>query len=213
MFDRCRAWRSLLTRRAEGSLSPSERALLDDHINNCDACREAQTADDALQAHYFRPELGAGAGNGRAFDDGVITELRAMPLNSAKPASWRAAMRAWSAEVSFDFCMQLAGGGLAAAAVTAFVLVSALNPPSSARRLSAYEARTMSAIERNEPPVPLESLFQSQTPRAAMLWASPGRAPRLPAAGPHAAAPEKPARAGHSHSSRHGSRARGYAIG
>ncbi len=175
MFDRCRAWRSLLNRRAEGALTPSERALLDDHLAKCAACRKADAAHQALHDLCFARDSGLAAGSGRAFDDRVVTELRALPLEDAPPRGWRGKVRACSASLSFEFCMQLAGGGLAAAAVTAFALVSALNPVPAAKNLSAYEVRTISAAERNEPPVPLESLFQSPTPRAAMLWAAPGR--------------------------------------
>lgn len=195
MFDRCRAWRSLLTRRAEGVLSPSERALLQDHVTKCAACRRTEEADDALRDLCFAQDAGIAAGGARAFDDRVVTELRSLPLADPRKG-WRDRVRACSASLSFEFCMQLAGGGLAAAAITAFVLVSALNPVRTAPSLSAYEIRTMSAAERNEPPVPLESLFQSQTPRAAMLWAAPGRSPRRTLSEPTAAPgqPEKPDR-------------------
>lgn len=175
MFDRCRAWRSLLTRRAEGVLSPSERALLDDHTSKCADCRKTEEADEALRDLCFALDTNLATGTARAFDDRVVTELRSLPVSDA-PRGWRERVRACSASLSFEFCMQLAGGGLAAAAVTAFVLVSALNPVQTEKSLSAYEVRTLSSAERNEPPVPLESLFQSPTPRAAMLWAAPGNA-------------------------------------
>lgn len=176
MFDRCRVWRSLLTRRTEGVLSPTERALLDNHLTKCAACRKAQDADDALQATCFAQDSGlATSGTGTAFDDRVIMELRALPLVEPGPQGWRARVRACSERLSFEFCMQLAGGGLAAASITAFVLISALNPASTSRNLSPYELGSVSSVGRTEPPVPLESLFQSPTPRAAMLWAAPGR--------------------------------------
>lgn len=208
MFDRCRAWRALLTRRAEGVLSPSERALLDDHITKCAACRRAQEADDALQDLCFAHDAGLAAGSGRAFDDRVVTKLRALPLWDAPPTGWRERVRVCSASISFEFCMQLAGGGLAAASVTAFVLVSALNPAPSAKSLSAYEIRSLSAAERNEPPVPLESLFQASAPRAAMLWAAPGRLQWRPPAAESTAAPRRPAKpVGAPSPRRHGARA------
>ena len=174
MFDRCRAWRVMLTRRAEGVLSPSERAMLDNHISKCGPCRKARLADDALQALNFAPDLGLSPGTGRTFDDRVVGALRAAPLTEP-PAGWRERVRACAGSLSFEFCMQLAGGGLAAASITAFALVSALSPAPRSRGLSTYEVHSISAAERNQPPVPLESLFQSTTPRAAMLWAAPGR--------------------------------------
>jgi hypothetical protein len=208
MFDRCRAWRSLLTRRAEGMLSPAERALLDDHVSKCKACQKIEAADSALQSICFSRDGGLAAG-GRAFDDRVVAELRSFPLVEHRDRGLGAVVQACSSRLSFEFCLQLAGGGLAAAAITAFVLVSALNPVQSVKSLSAYEVRSMSSAEQNEPPVPLESLFQSPAPRAAMLWAAPGRSPRRPTtvralAAPHAAAPPSG-----SHSpQRHGERMR-----
>ena len=205
MFDRCRAWRVLLTRRADGVLSPSERALLDNHSAKCAACHKAQMADEALQSLSFAPELEPAAGGARAFDDHVISALRAAPL-VAQPAGWREKVRACAGSLSFEFCMQLAGGGLAAASVTAFALISALNPAPATQSLSAYEVRAITAVERNRPPVPLESLFQSSTPRAAMLWAAPAgaarhpaleAAPRVPSASPHRRAPRRHGATGH----------------
>jgi hypothetical protein len=175
MFDRCRTWRSLMTRRAEGLLSPSERALLDNHVSGCAECRRAEAADEALQDMCFTLDAGTPRSPAREFDDRVVGELRALPLNGAATTGWRERIRTYSAGISLDFCIQLAGGGLAAASITAFLLVSALNGPPASKSLSTYEVRSISAAERNEPPVPLESLFQAPTPRAAMLWAAPGR--------------------------------------
>src|SRR5206468_3075787 len=105
-------------------------------------------------------------------------DLRVAGAADALPLGWRGRVEACARSLSFEFCMQLAGGGLAAACITAFLVVSALNPVSNEKNLSAYELRSLSSTERNEPPVPLESLFQSPTPRAAMLWAAPGRSVR-----------------------------------
>ena len=203
MFDRCRAWRAMLTRRAEGVLSPSERALLENHLTKCAPCRKIQAADEALNGLCFARHAGVAAGSERAFDDRVVTELRALPLADASPMGWRETLRACSAGVSFEFCLQLAGGGLAAAAITAFALVSALNPVPTAKNLSAYEIRSLSAAERNEPPVPLEALFQASTPRAAMLWAAPGRPQWRPQGGDLIVAPRQSAKPGQRGTSPH----------
>jgi len=175
MFDHCRVWRSLLTCRAEGGLSPGQRAMLDEHLASCDSCRAIRDADDILHDFGTAPGAALPEGRERLFDDSVIRDLRVAGAQDQLPAGWRGRVRACANSFSFEFCMQLAGGGLAAACVTAFLVVSALNPVSNENSLSAYEQRAISAIERNEPPVPLESLFQSPTPRAAMLWAAPGR--------------------------------------
>ncbi|HLJ54928.1 MAG TPA: zf-HC2 domain-containing protein [Chthonomonadaceae bacterium] len=175
MFDRCRAWRSMMTRRAEGLLSPAERALLENHVDACAACRRADAADEALHDLCLTLDSGVERSTAREFDDRVVTKLRSLPLDDRAAKGWRERIRDCSAGVSLDFCIQLAGGGLAAASITAILLVSALNPPPASRAPSAYEVRTLSAAERSEPPVPLESLFQTSSPRAAMLWATPGR--------------------------------------
>jgi len=178
MFDRCRVWRSLLTSQTEGGLSPGQRAMLDDHILKCAECQAARDADDALRDFASAPGEALPAEYSTPFDDRVISDLRAAGAADELPAGWRGRVQACARSLSFEFCMQLAGGGLAAACVTAFLVVSALNPASDEKNLSASELRTLSSIERNEPPVPLESLFQSRSPRAAMLWAAPGRSPR-----------------------------------
>ncbi len=208
MFDRCHAWRSLLTRRAEGVLSPSERALLEDHVAKCVSCRAAQQADDALHALSFSHDTTLPEGLDRAFDDRIIAELRALPLSDTPTEGWRERVRGCFTCISFEFCMQLAGGGLAAAAVTAFALVSALNPVSTPKNPSEYEVRSLSAAERNEPPVPLESLFQSPAPRAAMLWAAPGSTRWRPASGNRGETPQQqpPASRNNTVPRRHGAR-------
>ena len=216
MFDRCRGWRSLLTCRAEGVLSPGQRALLDDHISKCAPCRKLHAADEALRSYCFAPGSGSPAGGARTFDDSVISELRAAAVAETDARGWRDRVRAYAECVSFEFCMQLAGGGLAAASITAFLLVSALNPVSTAKRLSAYEYRSISTIERYEPPVPLESLFQSATPRAAMLWAAPGRSLQSPQSGRQIAPAPEPVRRSRGRSlpgRRHGARVGGASMG
>ncbi len=178
MFDRCRVWRSLMTRRAECVLSPTERAMLHDHITNCAPCRKVEDADEALRSITYLRDAGLPAGEGPAFDNRVITDLRSFQPSTEGMAGWRQRVRACAAGLSFEFCMQLAGGGLAAASITGYVLISALNPAVNPKGPSAYEVRTITAAERNEPPVSLESLFQVSAPRAAMLWAAPGRSLR-----------------------------------
>jgi hypothetical protein len=207
MFDRCRVWRSLLTRRAEGALSPGQRAVLDDHILKCARCRATRDADDALHAFGAAPGASLPLEHESPFDDSVIRDLRVAGAADELPAGWRGRVQACARSLSFEFCMQLAGGGLAAACVTAFLVVSALNPVSNEGRLSAYELRSISAIGRNEPPVPLESLFQSPSPRAAMLWAAPGRSLRPVATEPQSSAAEPKNDAGHKRAPRRHGRA------
>jgi hypothetical protein len=216
MFDRCRGWRYLMTRRAEGSLSVSERALLNEHIDKCAACRKAQAADEALLSIYIPADAGMPPGGARLFDDSVVTTLRSLPPVATPTMEWMERVRACSTSLSFEFCVQLAGGALAAAAVTAFAIVSALNPVPSSGALSAFESRSMKSMDRNEPPVPLESLLQSPAPRAAMLWAPPGRSPRRPAAAQPRGIPRGPIPATEHNSTaprRHGQRSSGFILG
>jgi hypothetical protein len=152
--------------------------VLDEHVRKCAACRERRDADDALRVLASEPLAGLVPDRAQLFDDSVIRDLRAAGADDELPKGWRGPVRACARSLSFEFCMQLAGGGLAAASITGFLVVSALNPAANERKLSPYELRAISAVERNEPPVPLESLFQSPSPRAAMLWAAPGRSPR-----------------------------------
>jgi hypothetical protein len=137
----------------------------------------AGSADEALRSVCSDHDTGLTPRGARSFDNRVVSALRATPAN--RPVNgWRELVRACRASLSFEFCMQLAGGGLAAASVTAFLVVSALKPVPLAHSVSADEVRAMSTAERTGPPIPLESLFQSSTPRAAMLWASPDRSLR-----------------------------------
>lgn len=172
MFDRCRAWRRLLSRQAEGSLTPSERALLDTHLTQCAACRKTEAADKLLRSACSSSGQHMSPRAARAFDDRVLQTLRTAPETASVTGFWQK-IRAFSPGLSFEFWGQLAGGALMASAVTAFFLVSALHPTPTVRANSASDVTPLSTPERNTPPVSLEALFQTRSPRAALLWAAP----------------------------------------
>jgi hypothetical protein len=168
MFDGCHAWRRLLTRQAEGVISPTERALLQNHLLECAHCREAEKADGALRSMRFTPEPCLSPSAARSLEDKVIHGLRA--YGDTSPQSFFQRLYRWWTEVSLEYCGQLVGGALVAASITGFFVVSALHP---VNMRTAAETASIAAREHNEPPVPLEALFQSASPRAAMLWATP----------------------------------------
>jgi anti-sigma factor RsiW len=198
MFDRCRVWRNKLTRLMEGSLPLNEWALLEEHLNRCSRCRQAQEADRSLR-EICRLHTGLPSkASARAFDDRVVTALRSPASPAFSLTGWLGApgaqMRARWSGLSFEFLTQLAGGALLAASVTAVCLLSALHPTESARSAAPPET-SLTATVQNGPPVPLETLLQSASPRAALLWRTPSTVrhralePLLPAAGPAAGTP------------------------
>ena len=177
MFDRCRAWRRLLSRRAEGRLTPSERALLDAHLSRCSPCRKVEAADISLRSAFSGAVQHMTPRSARTFDDRVLQALRTQAEPVSATGFWQR-IGGLAPNLSFEFWGQLAGGALMAASVTAFFLVSALHPTPSARANSTSELTSLSIPEHNAPPVSLESLFQSRSPRAALLWATPGASRR-----------------------------------
>lgn len=177
MFDLCRGWRRKLSQHADGTLPPAQRHKLENHLARCMRCREVFEADTAL-----REVLGVHDGlldtqAAHAFDDRVVAALRDTGAVSASGGSFFALAQRWLetrwAALPFPFLTQVAGGGLVAASVTMFCLLSALHPHGAVARPSGKAALVSSA--RNEPPVPLESLLRSPAPRAALLWTSSAR--------------------------------------
>src|SRR5215472_8695623 len=79
MFNRCRRWRALLTRRADGRLTLQELGALEDHLALCPCCRSADEADRALRdvCNLHIAVLDGSAS--RAFDDRVVADLKASP--------------------------------------------------------------------------------------------------------------------------------------
>ncbi|HZO91392.1 MAG TPA: zf-HC2 domain-containing protein [Chthonomonadaceae bacterium] len=182
MSDRCRFWRRQLSRLADDTLPMAQRSALEDHLARCPRCRAAEEADRALREalRAQREALDATAAN--RFDNRVLVALRrsAVPSSPAGPALLPRLL--WVHlrlnVLPLEYLSQIACGALVAALLTALCLTSALHPASSGTTGPDSPARGgLITVERNEPPVPLESLLQSPSPRAALLWTAPS-APR-----------------------------------
>jgi hypothetical protein len=176
MFDPCRKWRHKLTLRDEGRLPVSQWGALEDHLACCPRCRVVQEADQALHDVLgISLSLRSQAEND-AFDARVLAALRtpAMPPVHPVHPAFSGLLRLRMSALPFRFLSQMAGGTLVAASLTALCLSFSLRVPGIA---PASRSRTVALppamATRNEPPVPLETLLQTPTPRAALLWATP----------------------------------------
>jgi anti-sigma factor RsiW len=172
MFDRCGRWRRRLQRRADGTLSARHWGALDDHLSQCADCRQVAAADRALR-ETLRTHLGLldsqAAGT---FDDRVIRRLaieRSLPHRTllSRMLSW------WSPRIAvqalpFRFMSQIAAGACAAAVITSLCLAPALHPSAARADLGP-----VTGVRSSLPPVPLESLLDTASPCAALLWAAP----------------------------------------
>lgn len=187
MFDACSACRRRLAKRSEGNLPRSQWARLEAHLCRCRACRRIDEADRALHMALSITMMAGPASRmsrdaAEAFDDRVLN----MVLNQH-----RSLLSIWLEELverlrrikrSFEsvYLTQFAGGAFAAAAVTAACLFVAMrphvNPAHTGRTGSADTSVTMSFL--NGPPVPLENLLDTASPRTALLWTRPARTTR-----------------------------------
>jgi anti-sigma factor RsiW len=172
MFDRCWLWRRQLSRRADGMLSPAQWGALENHLARCKRCQAAAEADmalrDSLQIHTGMLDRRSS----RRLDDHVVAALfsgASVPEGGGVAGKDRPWSRRSGRAFPMLYLVQIMGGALAAAAVTALFLIPALHPA-----LSASSGRHITGLtERAEPPVPLSSLLQSAAPRAALLWTLP----------------------------------------
>lgn len=177
MFDRCRVWRHRLTRRGEGLLPPDQCRALEAHLASCSQCRKAAEADRALHSVLHTPVFFRDAEAVEAFNTVVLAALQAQ----AAP-NWRQYLgnlgrliqSRWNT-LPTGFFTQIAAGALLAASVTAFCLMSALSPSRSVTVNTTHLAPDSAALslENNAPPVPLETLLEHPSPRAALLWTTP----------------------------------------
>ena len=167
-----------------GVLSLEDCAGLQSHLRQCSDC------DSLFNVNTLRRDImGSHAGTldlpeARSFDDGVVSALR-VPKRP-EPLAPRYGLRALLRLLPTDFIQQLAGGAMAAAAVTIICLFTALHPkPMTWRQNSA----PLPAAQ-NEAPVALEELLRAHSPRAASLWSNPtsaaNRPPRAAPAAHHA---------------------------
>ena len=183
MFDGCQKWKDCMDALTRDGLSPEEAAGLQSHLRDCADCRSLFETDalrrDVLGRHTGTLDLP----NARSFDDSVIAALR-VPVGP-EPLPVRGGLRLLLRHLPTDFLQQLAGGTMAAAAVTIICLFSALHPKNTDARQNAAPPQSA----HSEPPVALEALLRAHSPRAASLWSTPTAAPRAPRSAPAAPRP------------------------
>ena len=176
-----------------GRLSPEECAGLQSHLQDCPDC-DSLFAVNSARRNVLKSHSGAGSlSDAGSFDDGVVAALR-VPA-TPEPLAPQRGLRALLRLLPTDFLQQMAGGTMAAAAVTIICLFSALHPKPMTARQSAAPPASM----RSEPPVALEELLRAHSPRAASLWSSPTSAanrPPRPAPAPRHARPKDTGRRG-----------------
>ena len=173
MFNRCQKWRARMDLLTDGELSPERRAALQTHLGRCAACQSLFAADAARRDALSRHDGMLTAPQADAFDAGILAALR-VPA-APEPLTLRSGPRALLRNLPTDFLQQLAGGAMAAAALTVVCLFTALHPKiSNAPRRAASPQPT-----QNETPVALEELLRAHSPRAYSLWSvPPAGAPR-----------------------------------
>lgn len=199
MSDRCYGWRMLLSRRADGDLSRYDWEALDDHLNGCRDCRMAAQSDRMLHLALTRESFALDNDSGRRLDEHILLALglpERLTLRQRCVRRMRELWACWEA-VPNIYLAQIAGGTLAAASLTAVFLLAALHPIEYTAR-TAGEVRRLAASHSNEPPVPLDSLLNRPSPRAAFLWTIPSRPrrqlgenPAPPSALPAASKPQR----------------------
>lgn len=174
MFDRCRHWRHKLTLYTDGLLPESQITALELHIAHCSSCRSASEADialhEALLLHRGLPDLI----EADTFNESVLSRLRAT-LTARRERVWLARLRS-----GVPFLNQMMGGALFSTAFAGLCLF--VNLHATLKRDSTLGATSPTRLVAS-PPVPLSSLLQTPTPRAAMLWSSPERNDKAPKAG------------------------------
>lgn len=181
MFDPCRHWRHKLSLYVDGALPESQTTALELHIAHCASCRAAFGADrvlrDAMRSHTGLPNRV----EARAFDDRVVGALR-ISIPMRREATWAARLRS-----SVPFLNQALGGALFSAGVAGLCLF--MNLHATSKPSGVHGNSVLSRIVAS-PPVPLSTLLQTPTPRAAMLWSAPekgekeGKRPLKPNAAP-----------------------------
>ncbi len=167
MFETCRTWRKRLTLYSEGSLPLNHQPRLLLHLAHCSQCQKAMEADEALRDFHSKSHFGGASGGTSEFERSVLERLSA-PL----PAITRFLNRIRS---SAQYVQQLLSGAIIAAALTGFCFFVTLHAPPQRTKTRLSETPLMSQSVHHEPPLPLSTLLQSPTPRAAMLWTPPTR--------------------------------------
>ena len=204
MFDRCRVWRKKLSRRTDGSLPPAQWGALEDHLAQCPSCSAAAEADQALHDVLSLHSGLLSPQQADAFDARVLSAvaLSAPRGFRGKLARLRRAIQTRLDAMPLTFFSQIASGALVAASLTVICVFSALRPAGQPNVTAAHPgAHAALTAAYNEPPVPLESLLENPSPRAALLWTTPAEShKRKPASDPldapaDQAAPTRPSKA------------------
>jgi hypothetical protein len=179
MFDHCWLWRRQLSRRADGTLSPTQWGALENHLARCERCQVAAQADLALRATLQTHTGMLDTRSAHRLDNHVIDAVFAglpTPERAGRPRCRPFSIRRSDNTQPFLYFIQIIGGALVASAITALFLVPALHSdPQGIPTVtdSPLSQRTLAHSDRTEPPVPLSSLLQTTSPRAALLWALP----------------------------------------
>ncbi len=180
MFSSCSMCRRRLARRAEGTLSRMHWASLEAHLSRCAECRRIDEADRAMHLMLSRSRTVSSRMTmdaASAFDDRVLDLVLNEPVSL-----WRRwldelkdRLRQACSSARFLFIGQVAGGALAAAVITTSCIVVAQHPYAAHHGDRVNNRPEVTANQRwlNGPPVPLEALLDSPSPRAAMLWTRP----------------------------------------
>jgi hypothetical protein len=174
MSDRCLGWRMLLSRRADGDLSRYEWEALDDHLGGCRDCRLTAQSDRMLHLALTGADFAIDPNLGRRLDDHILLALgipERLTFGQRCGRGLRELWARWEAVPNL-YLTQIAGGTLAAASLTAVFLLTALHPIEDTVH-AAGEVRRINAGQVNHLPVPLESLLEQPSPRAAFLWTAP----------------------------------------
>lgn len=194
MSDRCSGWRLLLSRRADGDLSRYDSEALEDHLAGCRECREAARSDRELHLALTREDFSLDHDSSRRIDDSILQALgipERLTWRQRIARSLRELWARWEAVPNL-YLTQMVGGTLAAASLTAVFLLTALHPVGYNTHRTG-EIRKMAAFHASAPPVPLESLLDRPSPRAASLWTIPLQPrPSQPASEDRPALPSSP---------------------
>jgi hypothetical protein len=200
MSDRCLGWRMLLSRRSDGDLSHYEWEALEDHMAGCRECQEAAKSDRVLHLALTRQDFALDTESSHRLDDHILLALGLPERLSLGQRCLRRMRELWATWEALPnlYLTQIVGGTLVASALTAVFLLTALHPVEDTAR-TAGEVHRVSAARSNEPPVPLESLLDRPSPRAAFLWTIPALPrphrspmPALPDAAPPPASKAQP---------------------
>ena len=173
------------------------------------SCRTACNADGVLREVLRQHDGLTNDGQGHRFDDRVIYRLQAAFKPARRPVFPFSVFALAGDERphtnSFGFATQVMGGVLVAATLTTICLLPALSFHSPVAS-HAHASLGHVAAPRNEPPIPLEALLETPSPRAALLWGAPIRArfhhssPAARPAAPRPALETPPLRDGGRHS-------------